>query len=140
MSSFNFKEYIKDIVSNIFESYGRKSNIKIDIHAENIPIKINYAIPCGLIMNELLTNSFKYAFPDGRQGKIQISVTSNDNSMIQISIRDDGVGIGKDMDIQNSTSLGLRLVTGLAEGQLHGQIILRRERGTEFIITFRNAK
>jgi PAS domain S-box-containing protein len=137
LAQINFKEYIKDIVSNIFESYCIKSNIKIDINLENIPITIDYAVPCGLIINELVTNSLKYAFPDGRQGKIQISLKSNtNNNMTQLSISDDGIGIAKDMDIRNTKSLGLHLVTALAEGQLHGKIILNRERGTEFQISF----
>jgi two-component sensor histidine kinase/sensor domain CHASE-containing protein len=140
IAQINFKEYIDGIVSNIFESYGQKSNIIFDINIENIHIKIDYAVPCGLIINELVTNSFKYAFPDGRQGKIKISVKSNDNDMIQISISDNGIGIPKDMDIRNTKSLGLKLITGLAENQLHGEIILKRERGTEFQINFRQAK
>jgi PAS domain S-box-containing protein len=136
LAQINFKEYINGIVSNIFESYCIKSNIKIDISVENIPIKIDYAVPCGLIINELVTNSLKYAFPDGRQGKIQILLKTNNNNMIQLSISDDGIGISKDMDIRNTKSLGLHLVTALAEGQLHGKIILNRERGTEFQIGF----
>ncbi|MCZ7400589.1 MAG: ATP-binding protein [Candidatus Methanoperedens sp.] len=140
IAQINFKEYVSDIVSNIIGSYGQKSNIQIDINVENIPIKIDYAVPCGLIINELVTNSLKYAFPDGRQGKIQISVTSNDNNMIRLSISDDGVGIPEDVDIRNTKTLGLELVTSLAEGQLHGEIILNRENGTEFQINFKHAK
>jgi two-component sensor histidine kinase/sensor domain CHASE-containing protein len=139
IAQINFKEYINEIVSNIFSSYGQNSNIKIDINVENIPIKIDYAVPCGLIINELVTNSLKYAFPGERHGKIQISLKSNDNNMIQLSISDDGIGIAKDMDIRNTKSLGLHLVTALAESQLHGQIILNRETGTEFQINFRQA-
>jgi two-component sensor histidine kinase len=140
IAQINFKEYISDIVSNIFESYSIKRNIKIDINVENIPIKIDYAVPCGLIINELVTNSLKYAFPDDRQGNIKISVKKEDNNMIRLSISDDGIGIPKDMDIRNTKSLGLHLVTALAEAQLHGQIILNREKGTEFQIRFEGAK
>jgi len=140
LAEINFKEYINGIVSNIMESYGQKSNIKIDINIENVPINIDYAVPCGLIINELITNSFKYAFPEGRQGIIKISAKSNDNGLIQLSISDDGIGIPKDMDIRNTESLGLKLVTGLAEGQLHGELILNKEKGTEFQINFRGKK
>jgi PAS domain S-box-containing protein len=140
LAQINLKEYIDGIVSNIFQSYGQKSNIKIDLNIENVPIKIDYAVPCGLIINEILTNSFKYAFPDGRQGIIKISVKSNDNNMIQFSISDDGIGITKDMDIRNTKSLGLKLITSLAESQLHGELILNRESGTEFQINFRQVK
>jgi len=136
IAQINFKEYIEGIISNIFESYCIKSNIKIDINVENIPINIDYAVPCGLIINELVTNSLKYAFPDERNGKIQISVKSNDNKMIHLSISDDGIGIPKDMDIRKTKSLGLHLVTALAESQLHGKIILNRENGTQFQIGF----
>jgi len=136
IAQINFKEYINDIVSNIFESYCIKRNVKIDINLENIPIKIDYAVPCGLIINELVTNSLKYAFPEGRQGKILISLKSDDHNMIRLSISDDGIGIPKDMDIRNTKSLGLHLVTALAEGQLHGEIVLNREIGTEFQISF----
>jgi len=137
LAQINFKEYIDSIVSNISESYGQKSNIKLDINIENVPLNINYAVPCGLIINELVTNSFKYAFPDGRQGIIKISAKSNDDGMIQLSISDDGIGIPKDLDIRNTNSLGLRLIIGLAESQLHGEMILNRDSGTEFQINFR---
>jgi two-component sensor histidine kinase len=140
IAQINFKEYIEGIVSNIFESYCIKSNIKIDINVENIPITIDYAVPCGLIINELVTNSLKYAFPDGRNGKIQILLKSIDTNMIQLSISDDGIGIAKDLDIRKTKSLGLHLVTALAEGQLHGKILLNRESGTEFRIIFRHVK
>jgi two-component sensor histidine kinase len=140
LAQINFKEYINGIVSNISESYGPKSNIKLNINIENVLINIDYAVPCGLIINELLTNSFKYAFPDGRQGIITILVKSNDNDMIQISICDNGIGIPKDLDIRKTKSLGLKLITGLAESQLHGQIVLNRDSGTEFQINFRQAK
>jgi two-component sensor histidine kinase/sensor domain CHASE-containing protein len=140
LAQINIKEYIEGIVSNIFESYGHKSNIQFDINAQNIQLNIDYAVPCGLIINELLTNSIKYAFPEGRQGKIQIFVKSNDNNMIQLSIKDNGIGIAKDMDFRNTKSLGLKLVTGLAEGQLLGDITLNRENGTEFIINFGGKK
>jgi two-component sensor histidine kinase len=137
LAQINFKEYIDGIVSNIFESYCIKSNIKIDLNIENIPINIDYAVPCGLIINELVTNSLKYAFPDGRPGRIQISLKSGDNNMIQLSISDDGIGIAKDMDIRKTKSLGLHLVTALAESQLHGKIDINREKGTEFQIKFK---
>lgn len=140
IAHIDLREYISGIVSNIVYSYGRKNNIKIDINAENINIIIDYAVPIGLIINELVTNSLKYAFPDGRQGTIQICVKSNDNDMIHISIRDDGIGIPKDLDIRNTTSLGLRLITSLAESQLQGEIILNRDNGTEFKINFRQTK
>ncbi|MCX9083140.1 MAG: PAS domain-containing protein [Candidatus Methanoperedens sp.] len=140
LAQINFKDYIDSIVSNIFESYCTKSNITFDLDVEDIPLKIDYAVPCGLIINELVTNCLKYAFPDERQGKIRILVKSKENNMIQLSISDDGIGIPKDLDIRNTESLGLRLVTSLAENQLNGEIILKRDSGTEFQVNFRGTK
>ena len=140
LTQINFKEYINEIVSNIFSSYCQNSNIKIDINIENIPIYIDNAVPCGLIINELVTNSLKYAFPEGRPGKIQISVKLKDNNIIQLSISDDGIGIPKDMDIRNTKTLGLTLITALAEKQLNGELIINRQKGTEFQIKFRGTK
>lgn len=140
IAQINFKEYIEGIISNIVESYGSKKKIKIEINVENIPIKIDQAMPSGLIINELITNSFKYAFPDGRHGKIQITAKLIDNNMINLSISDDGIGIPKDFNIKNTDTLGLELVTSLAEVQLHGEILLNRDNGTHFQINFRNGK
>ncbi|HMB44699.1 MAG TPA: histidine kinase dimerization/phosphoacceptor domain -containing protein, partial [Candidatus Methanoperedens sp.] len=140
LAQIDFKEYINEMVSNIFSSYGLNSNIKIDINVENIPINIDNAVPCGLIINELVTNSLKYAFPEGRRGKIQISVKSKEKNMIQLSISDDGIGIPKDLNIRNTKTLGLTLITALAENQLNGELIINREKGTEFQISFRGTK
>ncbi|MCX9083467.1 MAG: HAMP domain-containing protein [Candidatus Methanoperedens sp.] len=137
VEKIDLKEYITGIVTNISESYGNKSNIKFDINVENISLNIDYAVPTGLIINELITNSYKYAFPDKRQGIITIFVRSDENEMIHISIRDNGIGIEKDLDIRNTSSLGLKLIVSLAESQIHGELILNRENGTEFQINFR---
>jgi PAS domain S-box-containing protein len=140
LAQINFKEYIEEIVTNIFSSYRLNTNIKIDINVKNIPINMDTAVPCGLIINELITNSLKYAFPEGRPGKIQISVDSKENNMIQLLISDDGIGIPKEIDIRNTRTLGLTLITALAENQLSGELILNREKGTEFQISFRGTK
>jgi|SRR5659263_284576 len=90
--------------------------------------------------NELIMNSLKYAFPNGRQGTIKITFKQKDNTMLQLTISDDGIGIPKDLDIRNTKTLGLHLVTQLAENQLNGEIILLRDHGTEFQINFKGTK
>jgi two-component sensor histidine kinase len=104
---------------------------------ESILLNIQQAIPCGLILNELLTNAFKYAFPDGwgTQGQITISLLRDNNERIVLIVSDNGVGIPEDIDIEKADSLGLQLVTLLARDQLDGEIILERESGTRFTIT-----
>ena len=137
-AQINVQEYINDLASNLMGFYGRKGNAELEINVENIPLDINYAVPCGLILNELITNSFKYAFPGDRHGKIKITFQKGDGNMIHFSVSDDGIGIPGDMDIRNTKSLGMHLIIALAENQLHGEIILNRERGTEFKINFRS--
>lgn len=142
LAQIDLKDYIGDVVSNISGTYGQKGNIKFDIDIGQIPIKIDYAVPCGLIINEIITNSFKYAFPDGRQGiiKIRAKLNGDDNNTVKLSIGDNGIGIAKDVDVRNTKSLGLKLITSLTEGQLHGNIVINRENGTEFQISFRQEK
>ena len=137
LAQINIQEYINDLASNLMDSYGRKGNAKIEINVENIPLNINFAVPCGLILNELITNSLKYAFPKDRHGKIKIVFQKRDGNIIHFSVSDDGIGIPRDMDIRNTKSLGIHLITSLAENQLHGEIILNREGGTEFQINFK---
>ena len=137
LAQINIHEYINDLGSNLMSSYGRKGNAELEIDVDNIPLNINYAVPCGLIINELITNSLKYAFPEGRNGTIKIAFKSIGSNMFQLSISDDGIGIPKDLDIRETKSLGLHLVTSLAENQLHGKLILNRDRGTEFQIVFK---
>lgn len=138
LAQINIGEYINDIASNLFNSYG-KGNVKLEQNVENYPLNIDTAVPIGLIINELITNSLKYAFPQGRKGTIKIAFKSIsiDSNMLQLSISDDGIGIPKDLNIRNTKSLGLHLVTALAENQLQGELILNRDRGTEFQINFK---
>jgi two-component sensor histidine kinase len=141
LTTIDFKEYIKDIAKGLFQSYGaNKGKIALVIDISNISLNINNAIPCGLIINELLTNSLKHAFPEGKEGEIKIAVHSRNENTIELVVGDNGTGISEDVDFRTTKSLGLQLVTMLAENQLHGEIILDRSKGTEFTITFREVK
>ncbi len=116
------------------------NKITLKINIETVLFGIETAIPCGLIINELISNSLKYAFPDGRVGGINISFRSLDKDELEIIVSNDGVSFPKDLDFRNTESLGLRLVTNLAEKQLHGKIELNRSKGTEFKIRFKETK
>jgi two-component sensor histidine kinase len=98
---------------------------------------MDMAIPCGLIINELVTNSLKYAFPVGRKGEINIAFSQDNSNIYELFVGDNGVGISEDMDIKNTDSLGLRLVTMLVIDQLEGEIDLKRNNGTKFSIKFK---
>lgn len=136
LGHIDFKEYLKALTTDLVRSFGvNTDNIAIVIIAENILLDIDTAIPCGLIINELVSNSLKYAFPDGRKGEIMVALEPVEGS-IELRVADNGVGIPEGLDIKNTRSLGLRLVTILAEDQLQGSITLKRDYGTEFCITF----
>lgn len=141
LAKIDFNDYINDLVANLFQSYNSRSgNIKLNMNIQNIRLDIDFAIPCGLIINELVTNSLKYAFPEGRKGEIKVAFFKNDENMLELMIGDNGIGISKDTDFRKTESLGLHLVTILAENQLHGEIYLNRDHGTEFHIKFRGIK
>lgn len=141
LSKIDFKEYIIDLVANLFQSCGvNAGNIVLDTDIENTLLDIDFAIPCGLIINELATNSLKYAFPPGVKGEIKIAFQSTDGNMFKLVVSDNGIGLPKDLDFKKTESLGLHLVTVLAENQLHGEINLNRNKGTEFQIKFKGIK
>ncbi len=137
-ADIDFEGYVNSLVTSLFRSYGiRPDKIVLDIKAEDVSLGLEIAIPCGLIINELVSNSLKYAFPEEVAGYIHIGLyTSNDNQML-LEISDDGVGLPEDLDIGNSGSMGLHLVNILAE-QLEGRIKVDRIGGTKYQISFMN--
>ena len=139
-STIDFAEYIQDLTDALFNSYGvRRDIVRLNLHIEGTILNVDTAIPCGLIINELVSNSLKYAFPNGRQGQIYVSVRRESENKFSMIVGDTGIGLPKDLDFQDSPSLGLKLVNILVE-QLSGSIDLDREGGTEFRIAFAETK
>lgn len=136
LAKIDFADYIKSLASVLFASYGVGPNIKLIIDVGNILFDVETAIPCGLIVNELLTNSIKHAFPQAKNGKINIELHLNDDGDFVLIVKDNGIGLPKDINFKNTDTLGLQLVNTLV-GQLEGNIELIRKAGTEFIITFK---
>jgi two-component sensor histidine kinase/CheY-like chemotaxis protein len=136
LSKIDFHEYIDNLVMNISQlSEVRRSSISVTIRVRNILLGIDLAIPCGLIINELLTNAFKYAYPGDEKGKIRIQMQLIDNKSYELRVSDNGVGLPNHIDVQNPSTFGLQLVTLLTQ-QLEGTIKVNREKGTTFTITF----
>jgi len=137
MARVSVKEHAETLVSSLYRSYCVDTQaIHVHFDIDNISLDVEKAIPCGLILNELVSNSFKYAFPSGRQGKIEITLTSEENGAAHtLRVADDGVGFPEELDFHNTESMGMQLVTIFTE-QLEGTIKLNREKGTEFVITF----
>lgn len=133
----DFKDYVKNLVDSLFRSYGvAKDRIALKIDIENVTLAVESAIPCGLIVNELVSNSLKYAFPGNRAGEISVAIHSINSDELVLEISDNGIGIPEELDIRNTGTVGLHLVTLLSEEQLEGEIELNRESGTIFHIKF----
>jgi two-component system, sensor histidine kinase PdtaS len=109
------------------------SRISLDMELDEIAFDVDTAVPCGLILNELLTNALKYAFPDGRSGNIHITLRAA-AEQVTLSVRDTGIGFPEGFDFRNTESLGLQLV-GMMTEQLGGTLTLTRGGGTTFTIS-----
>jgi PAS domain S-box-containing protein len=134
LSSIDFEAYLQNLVGNLMIAYNvDRKRIRVAISAQKLPLTINTAIPMGLMMNELISNSLKYAFPDGKTGSLTIHASVEGNT-ITVKVRDDGVGIPEDFEWKNAKSLGLHLVQMLTR-QLRGTVELTREGGTQFAVT-----
>ena len=135
LSGIDFQDYITDLVEELHNSYYLGGRVTVTINAKNILVNIDDAIPCSLIIHELVSNAMKYAFPDAKRGNITIEFyQKGEDSVIRIS--DDGIGLPAGFDYRNTESLGLQLVSALTQ-QLSGSIELDASKGTVFTITFR---
>jgi PAS domain S-box-containing protein len=135
LTRVDFGSFIKDLISNIGQSYGRaESPIEINVDAGEISLGIDNSIPCGLILNELVSNALKHAFPEGREGAINIRMRSEDNQVV-LTVQDNGIGFPELIDLMNVKSLGLDLVS-LLVAQMNGKMDMRVEGGTTWTITF----
>lgn len=139
LTRIDFAEYIRIIAKGLYQTYlcdpGR---IDLQIEAREIKLGIDQAIPCGLIINELVSNAIKHAFPQelNRRGRISIHLKEKTDNLVELQVDDNGIGIPDDKDIINGNSLGLKLVPLLVENQLGGELKLDRKKGTRFTITF----
>jgi two-component sensor histidine kinase len=136
LAQVDFASYLRSLVNFLSQSYhGKSDNVSIDVDAQNVMLDIDTAIPCGLIVNELVSNSLKYAFPDNRRGQIKLDCRHGNNGNYVLTVSDDGVGLPEGFDIAKTPSLGHKLVVSLTN-QLNGKLEIVRERGTAFRISF----
>ncbi|MCH8294198.1 GAF domain-containing protein [Candidatus Poribacteria bacterium] len=132
----DFGKYINDLVYSLFNAYESHSyGIISTIEVDEIPLNVDAAIPCGLILNELVSNCLKHAFPSRHHGEIHITLRPEKDGQLTLIVRDDGTGFPDNLDFRETESLGLQLVCILTD-QLKGSITLNRNRGTVFQITF----
>ncbi|MCI0414263.1 PAS domain-containing protein [bacterium] len=134
LNQIHFAEYIRDLSNFLFRSYGvDPERVKLNVDSQAF-LTIDTAIPCGLIVSELVSNALKYAFPQRENGAISIETKQKDG-VFELKVQDDGVGFPENLDFRNTQSLGMRLVNTLAK-QLQGSIEMNRSPGTIFRILF----
>ncbi len=138
LSMINMKEYIADLAQLLMGGYGvSQERVSIYFDVQDINLLIDLAIPGGLILSELLSNSFKYAFPDGRTGRIQVGLHRESDHLIVLTVADDGVGLPRGVDITRSRTLGVQLVQQIVIHQLHGLVKVETDGGVRWTISFR---
>ncbi len=138
LSNLNLKDYVGDLANALLGSYqlsGDRISLQLDV--DTIAVSIDTATPCGLIINELMSNSLKHAFPGNRRGEISLVLRQSEKGEIDMCFSDNGIGLPKGFDLRNTTSLGLTLVRKLSVKQLRGTIDVRTDHPTEFHIKFR---
>jgi two-component system, sensor histidine kinase PdtaS len=133
-TDINIGEYIRKTAGKLYHSYSTSpQRISLLINAQDVTIPIDTAIPCGLMINELVSNAFKHAFPEPRSGTIRVEMKREGNALLVV-FADDGVGFPPGFDVRDTNTLGLKLVNMLV-AQLDGRIEMRREGGAAYIIT-----
>ncbi|MBT5992500.1 MAG: sensor histidine kinase, partial [Bacteroidetes bacterium] len=136
LSDIDLKTYLLELGGTIFQNYSISKKVQFKVEAENIMIGAKQASPVGLIVNELITNCLKYAFPGDQEGEILLELKSNKENGVELSVSDNGIGIPEGFDLKTADSLGLKLVKLLVENQLDGSIEMENNNGMKFTIKF----
>ncbi|HWW73823.1 MAG TPA: histidine kinase dimerization/phosphoacceptor domain -containing protein, partial [Pyrinomonadaceae bacterium] len=140
LARVDFSEYISNLAAYLFRSYAMNAGgVRLGVEAEGVMLGVDTAIPCGLIVNELVSNSLKHAFPGGQGGSIKITLRPEGPERLKLCVSDDGVGLPPGFDVHDTPSLGLQLVNTLAR-QLGGAVEVGGGAGAEFNITFRKGE
>ncbi len=140
LASVNIADYIKELSASLVKSYAvNPARVTVSVVQCNVFLSVDLAIPCGMTINELVTNSLKYAFPANRKGLITISLTENEKEL-QLTVSDDGVGIPADVSLANISTLGIKLVSNLVHDQLGGTLEIERRHGATYQINFPRIK
>lgn len=138
LANIDFKQYVKKLTNFLFQSYGiNQAKIKFKNNVQDVELGVDTAVPFGLIINEIVSNSLKHAFKNQESGEVKIDMGYDENNKLILIISDNGVGISEDLNIEESESLGLRLVNNLTT-QLNGTITFLNNNGTKVKIVIQN--
>jgi PAS domain S-box-containing protein len=136
LASIDFGAYLESLGASLLRSYGvDPQRIRFTSTAEPVFLSVDTAIPCGLLVNELLSNALKHAFPQGRAGNLRVTLRRDVDGQLRLGVRDDGVGLPEGVDFQTAHSFGMRLI-GLLARQLRATMTLERHQGTSVTLTF----
>jgi two-component sensor histidine kinase len=141
LSNINLKDYIEDLANLIMQSYGvlsEKITMKFDL--QDVKISIDSAVPLGLIINELVSNIFKHAFPNRQEGEIFIRLFKEEDETINLELIDNGIGFPQNFDPRKDGSMGFASVFSIVENQLKGEISVKSENGLKWHIKIKDDK
>jgi two-component sensor histidine kinase len=139
LSAIDLKLYVQKLAGILGAAHGaNRRRLALVLEVDSLPIGIDHAVPCGLIINELAVNAFQHAFPQDGPGRISITARETKDGKVQLIVADDGIGLPPDAERPMSNTLGLTLVRGLARQQLGGELNVDVNGGTRFTITFPN--
>ena len=136
MAKIDFGGYVKSLALDLFRSYQRGlGKVELKIEVDEVELELDQAVPCGLILNELMTNALKYAFPEGRSGTLRVELRVEAGQAVSLGVADDGVGMPPEFDLASAKTLGLQLVKSLV-AQLDGRLDVDHTCGTAFKVSF----
>jgi len=136
LSEIDFESYIQEIAESLVANMVLDDRVQLQLDIEPISINIDFAVPLGLVINEIVTNSVKHAFPGSRKGNVYIRLEKKQNREIELTVGDDGVGLPSEIDVFESSSFGLQIIASLVTMQLGGSLGVERSHGTRYLIVF----
>ncbi|MBD2461352.1 PAS domain S-box protein [Oscillatoria sp. FACHB-1407] len=136
LAKIDFADYVRSLMQNLFSTHRDQANkVQLNLDISDVPLNIDTAIPCGLILNELVSNSLKHAFKEKQSGEIMITFMNSTQEHVHLVVKDNGTGLPSNLNIYQTDSLGLRLIRALSR-QLNGKWELYNNGGTVFTIVF----
>ena len=141
LTHIDYHDYINRLSYRLFQSYDVSNDrVALNINVTDVSLGFDAAFPCGLIITELVSNSLKHAFPEGREGEIIISLRPSDKKEYELIVSDNGIGLPENLDFRNTETIGFKILLIFAEEKLKGKIEVNRNKGTEFIIRFKELR
>jgi len=140
LSRIDLPGYIESLVTHLFHVYlVDPTQVRLETDFEEVSLDINSAIPCGLILNELIANTLKHAFPEGRKGVVRIRLARGPGGAVELEVSDDGIGLPETIDVRNPEGFGFQIIN-LLINQLEAKLTLDRTHGTSFVLKFKELK